>query len=432
MDILRIVENTINSHSLIAKGDKVLVALSGGADSTLLLRALSSLKDKYGFTLGACHINHQLRETADRDEEFSRALAKELGVEFHLKKLDIKTLAKEAKMGEEQYARDARYDFFASLGYDKIATAHNKNDVAETLLFNFMRGATTKGLSGIPYKRGNIIRPLLDLKKSDILNYLHEMSYDYVTDETNLEPMYSRNKIRLNLIPLIESEFNENFIEVVTQNAKIIKEDSDYLDKLAEEFYKKDDLSYEILSNLERPVLSRICQIYYKKMSENSDNLSSVYIDKLIDLINKNQTGRSIDLPKGISACMEYGQLTIRKKKDNKAFSYNIMPGHVLKIPEIGKNILIKKTAAKGDIYLSDTDGLCIRSRNRGDVFYPAGMKGRKKLSDYFTDKKIPAHKRDDIPLLVKDGEIVSVLGYRADRRFLNGEIAYKIEIMEE
>lgn len=432
MDILRIVENTINSHSLIADGDRVLVALSGGADSALLLRVLCALGSRYNFTVAAAHINHQLRDTADRDEEFSKKLAKELGAEFYSKKIDVKALSKECGMGEEQYAREARYEFFASLGYDKIATAHNKNDVAETLLFNFMRGATTKGLSGIPYKRGNIIRPLLDLKKSEILEYSEKMGYSYVTDETNLEPVYSRNKIRLNLIPLIEREFNKSFVDVVTQNAKVMKEDSDYLDGVAFEIYKKGDLSYATLSHLEKPILGRICQLCYKEASQTGDNLSSVYIDKLITLINNNKTGSRISLPNKMIAQMEYGQLKIRKNTKKTSFKYDILPDVVLNIPEIGKNILIKETKGKGDFYLTDTDNLCIRSRETGDIFFPSGMTGRKKLSDFYTDKKIPATWRDKIPLLEKDGDIISVIGYRNDRRFQKGEKAYKIEITEE
>ena len=431
MDIIKIVENTIKTHSLICESDRVLVALSGGSDSALLLRVLCILSKKLGFTVAAAHVNHKLRKTADRDEEFSKNLCTELGVEYYVKRADVKALAKAAKMGEEQYARELRYDFFASCGYDKIATAHNKNDVAETLLFNFMRGSSTKGLSGIPYKRGNIIRPILDLKKSEILEYSHKMGYTYVTDETNLEPVYSRNKIRLNMIPLIEEEFNPAFVDVVTANAKHIKEDSDFLDSLAKKAYKG-EVTYDMLKELEKPVFSRVCQLYYKEKANSEENLSSVYLDKIIELVEKNSSGKTLHLPSGMQAIMEYGRLLISKRAEKLSFEYDIIPNQVLKIPEIGKNILITKTDEKGDFNLLDTTGLKIRSRKSGDVFFPTGMHGRKKLSDYFTDKKIPASKRDNIPLLIKDGEIVSVVGLRQDRRFSKGGTAYKIEIMED
>lgn len=430
MDILKIVENTVKKHRLIDENDRVLVALSGGSDSALLIRVLCGLSERLGFTVAAAHINHQLRDTADRDEEFCKELCRELGVELFVKKADIKTLAREAKMGEEQFARNLRYDFFASLGYDKIATAHNKNDVAETVLFNFMRGAGIKGLSGIPYKRGNIIRPLLDVKKVEVLEYSHHMGYSYVTDETNFQPVYTRNKIRLGLIPKIEEEINPSFVDVITANAAHIKEDSDYLDALSIEAYGG-EVTYLMAKSLPAPVFRRVCLLHYQDTAGKDRSLSRIYIDKIIELVRKNQTGQKIHLPHNMEAKMEYGKLIIGKKAAKTAYEYPILPGIVLNVPEIGKNIRIGEAVGKGDFYLEDTTGLTLRSKRAGDVFYPVGMQGRKKLSDYFTDKKIPSAKRDMIPILCSKGEIVSVVGYRSDRRFSTGK-AYRIEIMEE
>ena len=431
MDISKIVENTIIAHSLIKKGDRVLVALSGGADSALLFRILCSLRDKYGFTVGAAHINHQLRVSADRDEEFARELAKELGAEFYVKKADVKKLAEEAKMGEEQFARELRYEFFASLGYDKIATAHNKNDVAETVMFNFMRGAGVKGLSGIAYQRDNIIRPLLDVKKADVLEYSRAMGYSFVTDETNAQAIYSRNKIRLELIPEIEEKFNPSFVDVVAENAKNIKADSDFLDEMAREAYKG-QVTYDMQATLKTPIFSRICNMYYKEVTGTDYNLSGLYLDKIAELVKKNKTGSRIHLPLNIEAKMEYGRLIMAKKAEKIEFCYKIIPGVVLEIPEIGKNILIEAVQGKGDFYLDDENDLFVRNRRKGDWFCPVGMSGRKKLSDYLTDKKIPANMRDSIPLLYKGADMVSVIGYRQDRRFKDGGTAYKIKVTED
>ena len=431
MDISKIVENTIVAQSLIKKGEKVLVALSGGADSALLFRILCGLRDKYGFTVGAAHINHQLRDTADRDEEFARSLAKELGAEFYVKKADVKKLSAQAKMGEEQFARALRYEFFASLGYDKIATAHNRNDVAETVLFNLMRGAGVKGLSGIAYQRDNIIRPLLDVKKEDVLEYSKKMGYSFVTDETNAQAIYSRNKIRLELIPEIEKKFNPSFVDVVAENAKHIKEDSDFLDEMARECYNG-QVTCEMASCLKKPIFSRICNIYYKEVTGTDYNLPGVYLDKIAELVKKNKTGSLLHLPLNVEAKMEYGRLIMAKKTDKIEFCYKIVPGIVLEIPEIGKNILIEQVQGKGDFYLDDENDLTVRSRRQGDWFCPVGMDGRKKLSDYFTDKKIPAKMRDSIPLLYKGEDLVSVVGYRQDRRFALGGTAYKIRVTEE
>lgn len=430
MDLLKTIENTIDAHSMLSKGDRVLVALSGGADSAFLLRMLCKVREKYGISIGAAHVNHMLRDEADRDEEFSRRLCKDLGVEFHLKKVDIRRLSKDAKMGEEQYARDVRYSFFAELGYDKIATAHNKNDVAETLLFNFMRGASLKGLSGIPYKRDNIIRPILDIKKEDILKFSIDNGFKFVEDKTNFQAVYSRNKIRLELIPEIQREFNSNFVDVVTQNAKLIREDNSFLESMAEDAYQG-EVTTDMMEKLAKPIFSRVCQLHYKKCTGAEDNLSSLYLDKISQLVKKNKTGKKLDLPLNTQARMEYGKLIFEKKTEQKSFEYAIEQGVVLKIPEIGKNILIKKTDGKGDLYLTDFEGLTVRTRRKGDIFYPSGMNGKKKLSDFFTDKKIPVSQRDQIPILCKGEDIVSVVGYRQDKRFMSGEIACKIEVEE-
>ncbi len=431
MDILKIAAATIKEYNLIERGDSILVGLSGGADSVALLHVLLSLKEEYGITIACAHVNHSLRDTAERDMNFCENLCKKLGVQFFCLTVDIREGAKSEGMSEELFARGVRYDYFNSLGFDKVATAHNKNDAAETLLFNFMRGSTVKGLSGIPYRRGNVIRPLLDIKKSDIYEFCNDNGYAFVTDETNLEAIYTRNKIRLNLIPEIEKEFNSNFVDVVTKNARLFKEDSDFLEALAEKAYSGEVKTAEICLQ-PAPVKRRILQLHWKKASGKEENLSSVYIDGLLDLAKKNHTGKEISLPMGFSAKIVYGKLIIEKKQKKVDYEYKIYPGKILNIPEIGKNILITETGGKPDFYLSDAEGLTVRNRRSGDVFSPVGMTGRKKLSDYFTDKKIPSDNRDSIPVLLKNERIVSVGGMRTDRHFWDtSKRAYKIEIKE-
>ncbi|MBO5059305.1 MAG: tRNA lysidine(34) synthetase TilS [Clostridia bacterium] len=431
MDILKIVQNTIKEHSLLEENDRVLVGFSGGADSTALLHILCTLAPKLGLTVACAHINHGLRETADRDMNFCRRLCEQLGVPFYCLCADIKSGAKAAGDSEELYARKVRYDYFDSLGFDKIATAHNKNDVAETLLFNFMRGASVKGLSGIPYMRGNIIRPLLDVKKEEIIGFCRENGYDFVTDETNFEAIYSRNKIRLDLIPQIEHEFNPNFVEVVTRNSRLFAQDSDFLEKLAQEKYSG-EIRAEELKSLEPSISQRVLQLHWKKSAMCEENLGLAYIEDILELAEKNRTGSRIDLPQGFEARLEYGVLTIAKKRDMLSFEYKIYPQKVLNIPEIGKNILIYPVSENGDFYLDGEEHLTVRSRRSGDTFCPVGMNGTKKLSDFFSDKKIPRSKRDEIPILTYKGDIVSVGGMRSDRRFFDkSNKAYKIEIKE-
>lgn len=432
MDVLKIAENTVITHNMLARNDRVLVGLSGGADSTALLHVLIRLAEKYGLKIACAHINHQLRDTADRDMFFCRNLCEKLGVEFFCLTRDIRTEAKKAGMSEELYARNVRYEFFRSLGFDKIATAHNRNDVAETLVFNFMRGATVSGLSGIPYVRGNIVRPLLDVKKADILELCKKNGYNFVTDETNFEAIYSRNKIRLDLIPKIEAEFNPAFVDVAAKNAELIREDAEYIDSIA-----KKEFSGEVkicdLKKMAMPIKRRIVELFWKKVTGGCENLAAGYINDILMLCEKNRTGKGIDLPNGFSARVEYGWLLIEKKTKKTEFHYKIYAEQVLKITEIGKTLLIKRTEKNPDFYLDEKCELLVRNKEPGDVFYPTDMTGKKKLSDFFTDRKIPKSERDKIPVIICGGEIAAVSNMRFSRNFQDREkTGYKIEIKEE
>ena len=430
MNLFPIFAETVKKHGLLKKNERVLVGLSGGADSVTLLHLLLQVADEYGITVGAAHINHQLRKTADRDMNFCKALCDSLGVHLDILTVDIKSAAKAQSMSEELCARNVRYDFFAGLGYDKIATAHNKNDNAETILFNFMRGAGTAGLCGIPYRRGNIIRPLLDIKKADITAFCKENGYDFVTDETNLEEIYTRNKIRLSLIPQIENNFNENFVNTITENAELLHLDEEFLEKSAEKLYNG-EITSDLAEKVPRAMLFRLIQLYYKEQTGMSQKLSVAFVKKLLKLLEDNRTGSKIDLPAGFEGYISYGKLIIDKKAENAGFEYPIFPDNPLYIPEIGKTVLLKSDK-KGKITLSDTNGLKIRNKRNGDFFYPVGMQGKKRLSDYFTDKKIPRKQRFNIPILTKDGDIVSVIGYRNDKRFADAKnAAYSILVKE-
>ena len=416
MKLFDVFEKTVTAHGLAAQNDRILIALSGGSDSVTLLRLFERYSKKYGIELACAHVNHNLRDTADRDMEFCSKLCAELGIPIHILSRNIGEEAKKCGMSEELYARNVRYEFFDSLGYDKIATAHNKNDNAETILFNFMRGASLNGLCGIPYKRGNIIRPLLDIKKSEIIEFCRENGYEYMTDETNFKDIYTRNKIRLNLIPEIEGSFNANFVDTVTANSEIIKKDEEYFSGIVNGLFKG-KISHSDAENLPYSVLSRMIQRYFKLKTGSVQNLSCEFIEAITELLKKNRTGAKIDLPDGYEAYMSYGDLVIGKKTETFAFEYEIFPEIPLFIPEIGKTVTLIRDE-KGKIFLPDTEKLTVRSKRTGDWFMPVGMQGRKKLSDYFTDRKIPKRMRVQIPLLVKNGEIVSVIGMRDDRRF--------------
>ena len=431
MDVLKIAEATVKKHKMLKPGDRVLVGFSGGADSTVLLRVLLGLREKYNLEIACAHINHKLRDTADRDMEFCRSLCEKLGIQFFALTKDIKTEAKKAGMSEELYARNVRYEFFDSLGFDKIATAHNKNDVAETLLFNFMRGSSINGLSGIPYVRGNIIRPLLDIKKADILDFCESSGYEFVTDETNFQAIYSRNKVRLQLIPKIEEDFNQAFVDVVAKNSTLIREDAEFLDEIASAEFSG-EVIVPRLNSLAMPIKRRVLELFWKKSTNSCANLGADYINDISELCEKNQTGKSIDLPDGFSARTEYDRLIIEKRAEKIEFCYEIQLGKVLNIPEIGKNILIEKTDKNPDIFLDEDSLLTVRNKVAGDIFYPTGMTGKKKLSDFFTDKKMSDSDRNKTPIFLLGDEIVAVGNVRFSRNFQDkSKTGYKIKIEE-
>lgn len=430
MKLLNTLLNTLKTHNMIEKGDRVLVALSGGADSVTLLHMLYDISKNYGFSLAAAHVNHKLRDTADRDMEFCKKLCDKLNIPLEILTCDIRKEAKSSGMSEELYARGVRYDFFNSLRYDKIATAHNKNDNAETILFNFMRGASTGGLCGIPYKRENIIRPLLDMQKSEIIAYCRENGYDFVTDETNFAEIYTRNKIRLSLIPQIEDTFNKNFVNTVTENSNLISYDEDFLDIEAKKLYKGEILT-DFAKKMHPAMLFRLIQLYYKEKTGAFQNLSVNFIKSIVSLLQKNQTGSRTDLPNGFYAYISYGRLVIEKKEEFAEFEYEITPDKPVLIQEIEKIITLVPDK-NGKIFLENWDGLKIRNKRLGDIFYPTGMTGKKRLSDYFTDNKIPQKLRNIIPILTKNNDIVSIIGYRNDRRFTDARYTpYSILIKE-
>lgn len=419
-----IIDGAVETYGLIDKGDKILVGFSGGADSVCLLHSLWTACARYGAHIFAAHINHGLRgESAERDERFCRDMCERLGVPFFVKHADVRGYARERGISEETAGREVRYAFFDELcrkyEFDKIATAHHKNDLAETVVMNFIRGAGINGLSGIPPVRGNIIRPLIDTPRSEIEQYCREHGLEFVTDETNLESVYRRNKIRLELIPYIQKEFNSGFINSVAQNAKSIAADCEFLENVADEEYKKRVTKTKNgfcirIEPLAEAVRSRI---FMRMAAEcGASDIAGVHIRAVDMLWQRGETGKSVNLPDGVCARTAYGVMYIEKAySEADGFEYYIKVGQRTPIPEAG--IAVTVVPDENGSFRLDGE-LCVRSRRSGDIFYPAGMKGRKKVKDYYVNEKIPSGERMTIPLLTCGGEIAWIIGRRRDRRF--------------
>lgn len=426
------VERTMLARDIMPRSS-ALVGLSGGADSAALAHILSAIGKKRGFKVYAAHINHGLRgEAADRDEEFSRELAKKLGIEFFCLHADIRADARRLGIGEEDAGRRARYGFFDELmktrGIECTATAHHKNDNAETILMNFIRGSGVKGLCGIPYKRDRIIRPLLDVSRAEIEEYCRENSIDYVTDESNLAAVYTRNKTRHIIIPEIERHINPSFADTVTKNAAVLAADEDFLSGEARRAYTKlvsdGSADASALAKLHPAIASRVARLMISDIC-GTENVSSRAVAAAVELAKRNRTGSRADIARGARAEIEYGRLYIKRETaKNEGFCCDLSIGGSRHIPEIGCSVRVEhadEMARDGWEYFGLPRPDCriqVRNRRPGDRFVPFGMTGSKSVKEYMINEKIPRDRRGSVPIVTFDEEIAWIAGYRRDNRF--------------
>ena len=307
-DLKNSVKNTIERYSMINKGDTVIAAVSGGADSVALLYVLYSLKDELGFSLAACHVNHNLRgEESDSDERFVRRMCRFLDIPLYVASIKVNDLRQKHDSLEE-CARRLRYEFFDSISRGKlIATAHTASDNCETILINMVRGTALSGICGIPVKRDNIIRPLLYNTREDIERYCVKNSLDYVTDSTNLSDDYTRNKIRHKVVPLLK-EINPALFGAISRLSQSVSYDDRYLDKIACELMEKahtqdDKYDVNVLYTAEECILRRIVTMLFRN---NDIPLNMRAVESCVGIIRARQ-GK-------INPC-RFKFVMIRKKK---------------------------------------------------------------------------------------------------------------------
>jgi len=448
VNISSLVLKTIEKYNMLECGDKVIAAVSGGADSVCMLHILNNLKNDLKFSLCCAHINHGLRgEAADSDEAFVKALCVNMGIDFYSKKFDVARLAEENKITCEEAGRNVRYGFFEEIktkyGYNKVATAHNKNDNAETVLMRIIRGTGIDGLAGIPYMRNDgVIRPILDISREQVEEYCTENNLEFCTDATNLENDFTRNKVRNMLIPFIEREFNAKISDSLIRLSDSAEEDSKFLKSYTKRLYQRlgnpipgsklNTLHIDSLKLLEKPILTRILQLAAEKSSPAK--LEKKHICDIIELLNKN-TGASINLPQGLVAEINYGWLTfsgpldkIDVKSNADGFFADIAIGDTVCIEALGKEISIREENAKeykckineiaADIDKIGFQPLFLRSRRDGDkiVWFSDGK--AKKIKNIFIDEKIPQKDRNKIPLLATGDEIIAIVGSRVSEKY--------------
>lgn len=439
------VVKTIEKNNMFKFNDKVIVAVSGGPDSMCLLHILYSLKQKYGLDIVAAHLNHCLRgEEADLDEEYVKEFCYNYDIKFYSKRVDVHKISCEKNISCEMAGREVRYEFFESLRNElkaqKIAIAHNANDQAETVLMRIMRGTGLEGLIGIkPVRDEYYVRPLINSSRDEIERYCDDNILNPRLDKTNLENIFSRNKIRLELIPYIEKNFNKEIIKTLIRLSDTIRKDNEYLDNIACQKFKlychvkKEEVIIDNKAFDEQDaILSRIIKSSIIELTGSFYNYEKIHIYDIIKL-HKQGTGKKNMLPNNIVVINNYGNIVLYKnyvssERNIKEVLLDINDKNI--ITEIGINVSfnvieienLKKTKTDNLTKYFDCDkiekDIIIRYRKTGDVFMPLGMKGNKKLNRLFIDLKIPKEERDDIPLICFGNDIAWVVGYRISEKF--------------
>jgi tRNA(Ile)-lysidine synthase len=441
---LQKVKHTIARHRMISEGDCVIVAVSGGPDSVCLLHILHELKDELNIRLVVAHFDHGLRSAEDESETaFVRDLAQSLKVPFETAKGRL--LSKRTRGSREEVARNARYAFLEKVRKkhkaQKIALGHNLNDQAETILMRLLRGSGPSGLTGIPPSRdGSIIRPLIEIERQEIENYLKEKKLASVTDSSNLKTDYLRNKIRLEIMPLLEEQ-QPQLTRLLAQTAEILRDEDDYLEQTAEawvgkniEILPQNALSMPIPYFLKLPVASRrrVIRLAIKDVKKDLRRISWDHIEAIQRLAQAEKPQAALNLPGRLTVRRTYGHLILSAsmKRKPKPFHYRLDEPGAYDLREIGRSISFEEIKNRRDLRLRGSKWtalldaetlrfpLTLRSFKAGDKFIPFGMKGHKKLKDFFVDLKLPLEQRYLTPILCWNDKPVWVCGFRIDDRF--------------
>ncbi|MDF2944789.1 MAG: hypothetical protein K0S01_3647 [Herbinix sp.] len=463
----------MKKYNMLEKGDGIVIGVSGGADSVCLLYVLKELCGEKGVTLTVVHINHGIRgKEAKRDEDFVEGLCRKLGIELFKYHYEVKKIAKKEGLSEEEAGRKVRYEAFLKVcrlrKCNKIAIAHNKNDSAETVLFNLFRGTGIKGLTGIDPNRvitteyGDItvIRPLLCMERKEIEEYLKQEGIIYVTDSTNLTEDYTRNKIRNMVLTYVTKEINLGAVANINEAASQLKETwefvYDHIERRYQELVRSTDQVYHIAVNdfLAEPVIIQkgLIKRIMENLAGNRKDLEAKHVEAVLTLLDK-QVGRYVNLPYCMIAEREYNDIKLFCNKeiarDSVAKEQMVpieisVPGRVF-IPlnrKILETKLInyknsepipKSSCAMWFDYDKIENAVEIRTRKEGDYIQINGSGGNKKLKDYFIDHKIPQKLRDN-QILIVDGSHVMWIpgdGERMSEKYKVDESTTKVLLMK-
>lgn len=440
----KLVLSTIREHTMISSGERVIVAVSGGPDSVCLLEILFQLREILNVCLIVAHLDHGLRPGEDeRETEFVEKLARRLGLAFTHER--AAQLANAHGTSLEERAREIRYRFFERVLNEhraqRVALGHNKNDQAETVFMNILRGTGSAGLSGIPPVRENLyIRPLIRTTSDGVLAYLREKDLSYMIDSSNLEKKYLRNRIRLELMPSLLA-YQPRLIEHLDDLAFLCREENRFMEQEAEKCLqdmisspsgKAFDMSLEAFTGLPSPLQYRVIRGAIKRAKGNLRRVNFGHIRAIIDLIENRKPQVGINLPDHVVVKKIYDRLRFSCAEEIQTadFSYSIKGAGMVHIGEVNMTITCEEVFREGFTGRSQSDWQCfldlealrwplkVRNFRAGDKFMPLGLNGFKKLKDVFIEQRIPREERKRIPILESRGDIAWVCGIRIDHRY--------------
>lgn len=423
-DVFERVKQHIKESGLLSAGDHVIVGVSGGADSVFLLEVLAQLSAEGMIELEAVHVQHGIRgDEADADAEFVKALCADRQVPCHVEYADVPKLAKEEKLTLEEAGRKVRYACFSReqerVGADKITIAHHQDDCAETILFNLMRGSGIKGLCGIAPVQGDIVRPLLGLRRTEIEEVLREKGLAWRTDSTNEELCYSRNRIRQELIPYLESTLNPETVKHLAEAAKMLREIDMHMEQTADDWLTDEKEGRLNVRRLDEASAALQGYLIRRRIAESGGlkDIGREHIEAVKQLMARS-VGKTVCLPGGRTVRRDYGELAFFAAKDTVL---DEAPMYEVNWREISREFFEKMQfdqytkcldydKIKGDLHL--------RTRMTGDRIAVFADGRTQSIKEYMINARVPAHLRDRIPLLMGGDEVLWIVGCRASEAF--------------
>lgn len=436
---------TLSKYNMIKAGEKIIVGVSGGPDSVCLLYLFYKLQKQLDISLEVAHLDHMFRGKESREDAlFVKNLCIQWNIPFHEKRVNVPKYIEKTGLSPEDAARRARYAFYLAVkketGAHKVATGHNRDDHEETVLMNILRGSGLEGLVGIDPVRDFYIRPLIEISRKDIEEYLENNNIPFRIDSTNLEPEYFRNRLRLELIPLIQKKYCPHLGLSLRRLSEIARRDLSFIDEETHKAFEKgvkikDKRAYIDINKfifLPEAIQYRLLRLVVEHLSGDTKDFEYRHGDLLSRFIKTASVGSWIDLPKGLAGEKRYNSFIIHREpfKEVSDYYYTLdVPGQLF----IGESeiTIYAYTKRRDSLLIKDTNSLIalldydkikanliVRNRRPGDKFVPLGSKNFKKVKDFFIDEKIPRRLRNNIPIIEANNKIIWIGGMRIDDRF--------------